>query len=147
MEMNDRYSLETSMGMIIRKAQSVMHQRLFMNFRKAGLEVSPEQWGIMLMLMKNDGIKQNEIAEWVGRNDSSITRIIDNLSQKGYVERRPHENDRRVNLIYLTEEGKSLQQKLIEAAAQTQKEARESIDAGELEICRKVLYQIINNLS
>lgn len=145
--MSDNYQVDTSMGMIIRKAQSAMHRRLFQNFRKAGLEVSPEQWGIMLMLLKNDGIQQSEIAGRMGRNDSSITRIIDNLSQKGYVERRPHEADRRINLIFLTKEGKALQQKLMQAAAQTQCEAKENIVPEELEVCRKVLHQIINNLS
>lgn len=145
--MSENYQVDHSLGMIVRQAQSAMHQRLFQNFRIAGLEVSPEQWGIMLMLMKKDGIKQNEVAQRVSRNDSSITRIIDNLSQKGYVERRPHETDRRTNLIFLTEQGKALQQQLKEAAAQTQKEATENINVNELEIGRKVLNQIIKNLS
>jgi DNA-binding MarR family transcriptional regulator len=49
---------------------------------------------------------------------SNITGIIDGLEQKGLVSRREHPSDRRVKIVYLEEDGATLQQTIIKRLAE-----------------------------
>jgi len=53
-----------------------------------------------------DGIPQRELAAAVGLDDSSLVRLLDILTDRGLVERRPDAHDRRIKLIFLTPEGR-----------------------------------------
>lgn len=142
-----RYSPDDSLGFLIRKAQTALHNRLFQNFKAAGLDVTPDQWGVLVRLMAKDGIPQSELALGSDRNDSSTTRILDTLSKKGLVERRAHDTDRRVNLIYLTEKGLDMQKKLLASVGQTTREATHQIPEPDVTQFKRVLWSIIENLS
>jgi DNA-binding MarR family transcriptional regulator len=63
---------------------------------------------VMSLLWQKDGINQQVIADRTLRDKSSMTYLIDNLVKRSLVKRIPDEEDRRNNLIFLTEEGKHL---------------------------------------
>ena len=141
------YNLDDSLGFIVRKAQTALHNRLFKNFKEEGLDVSPEQWGIMVRLMANERVSQSDIALKSSRNHSSITRIIDTMSQKNLVVRVEHPTDRRTNLITLSAEGKQLMEKLMQSAERTLEESKAKISAADMKICKDVLLKVIENLA
>jgi DNA-binding MarR family transcriptional regulator len=141
------YKLDESLGFIVRKAQTALHNRLFENFKKDGIDVSPEQWGIMVRLMANESISQSDIALKSSRNHSSITRIIDTMSQKNLVVRVDHPTDRRTNLITLSSNGKKLLEKLMKSAENTLAESKENISETDMQTCKDVLMRVIKNLT
>ncbi len=59
----------------------------------------------------------------------------------------PSKNDRRINLIYLTKEAQSLQEKTMELANQTLNEALSGVTNGQIEIAKEVLQTVYNNLA
>ncbi len=48
------------------------------------------------------GQSQQAIAEAIGAPPSRMVAIVDELEQRGLIERRPHPSDRRVHALYLT---------------------------------------------
>lgn len=54
------------------------------------------------------GIRQVTLAGYVGIEGASLTRLLDQLSNSGFVERREDPRDRRANTIMLTSKGKEL---------------------------------------
>jgi MarR family transcriptional regulator, organic hydroperoxide resistance regulator len=56
--------------------------------------------------------QMGELAEAMHCDNSNITGIVDRLEERGLVERRAAENDRRVKLIALTNDGKHLREQL-----------------------------------
>ena len=54
------------------------------------------------------GISQIELGDKLFVTAANITKLIDGLEKKGLVRRFPLENDRRVNLIKITEAGSQL---------------------------------------
>ena len=52
-----------------------------------------------------------ELANAMHCDNSNITGIVDRLEEKGLVERRPADHDRRVKLIAPTPEGASLRER------------------------------------
>ena len=53
-----------------------------------------------------------ELAEVMHCDNSNVTGIVDRLEQRGLLERRPAEHDRRVKLLVLTAEGARVREEL-----------------------------------
>lgn len=64
-------------------------------------------------------VTQKELGEALRRDKVFIMRLVDALSAKGLVERQQDANDRRCQLLVLTEKGKALVPLIEEAVEQT----------------------------
>jgi DNA-binding MarR family transcriptional regulator len=121
-------------------------RRLQKNFRLAGLEITIEQWSVLYHLWKQDALSQQELCNRTFRDKPSITRLIDNLEKQKLVKRMPSKEDRRINLVCLTEPAKLLQDKTIELANQTMDEALVGVHKNEIEIVKQVFQKVYDNL-
>ncbi|HLX65614.1 MAG TPA: hypothetical protein VKR41_01420, partial [Puia sp.] len=62
------------------------------------------------------------------------------------VKRVPAENDRRINLIYLTKQALKLQEETMALAEATLNEALEGVPQERIDICKEVLQVVYENL-
>ncbi len=127
-------------------ASTAVARRLQKNFRLAGLEITIEQWSVLYHLWKQDALSQQELCNRTFRDKPSITRVIDNLEKQKLVKRMPSKEDRRINLVCLTDSAKLLQDKTIELANQTMDEALVGVHKNEIEIVKLVFQKVYDNL-
>jgi DNA-binding MarR family transcriptional regulator len=127
-------------------ASTAVARRLQKNFRLAGLEITIEQWSVLYHLWKQDALSQQELCNRTFRDKPSITRLIDNLEKQKLVKRMPSKDDRRINLVCLTESAKLLQDKTIELANQTMDDALIGVGKNEIEIVKQVFQKVYDNL-
>ncbi|MCE2824318.1 MAG: MarR family transcriptional regulator [Sediminibacterium sp.] len=127
-------------------ASTAVARRLQKNFRLAGLEITIEQWSVLYHLWKQDALSQQELCNRTFRDKPSITRLIDNLEKQKLVKRMPSKEDRRINLVCLTDSAKLLQDKTIELANQTMDEALVGVHKNEIEIVKLVFQKVYDNL-
>jgi len=128
-------------------ASTAVARRLQKNFRNAGLDITIEQWSVLYHLWKEDGLNQRELCNRTYRDKPSITRLIDNLEKQKLLKRASHKNDKRINLVCLTEAGKALQEATLDLANQTMDEALVDVRKDDIEIVKKVLEQVYDNLN
>ncbi|MBT8291256.1 MAG: MarR family transcriptional regulator [Muriicola sp.] len=107
-ELDLEIDLEKSLGPWLGKTIKITDYYLHEAFQQNGLDISKEQMIVLGKLNKNDGLNQNEIADLIWRDKSSIARLLAKMERKGYIIKRQHEQDRRVNLVYLTESGREI---------------------------------------
>ncbi len=141
-----RFEFEKSFGRTLGTAHNNLFKHLNKLMKVAELPITPEQFGLMTHLWKQDGLSQQELAVLTARDRANVTRIIDILEREAIVERRDDANDRRVFKIFLTKKGKELEAPTAAIAQQAIKEATQGITKDEIEICMKVLRQTIENL-
>lgn len=67
--------------------------------------VTPPQWGVLSLLIGQDGLTIGAISQKRGADAPTITGIIKRLEQNGLVERRHDLEDRRQVKVYMTNEG------------------------------------------
>lgn len=127
------------------KVSAAINRKLYRNFRQNGMEISPEQWTVLLFLWKKDGVTQQELCNATFKDKPSMTRLIDNMERQHLVVRISDKNDRRTNLIYLTKTGKELETKAGEIVNLTLREALDGVSVNELEIGQEVLKKIFKN--
>ena len=83
------------------------------------LELTFDQFMVLMPIWKLDGISQQQIVEGCGKDKTSVTRIITTLENKNFVLRIKDLNDARLNHIYLTKFGKQTVEKVIPVMRQT----------------------------
>lgn len=77
-------------------------------FKQLGFDLTTEQWVLIEKLYWENGQSQTNLADGSYKNAPTVSRIIDLLVKKGFVERRRFENDRRRYKIFLTESGREV---------------------------------------
>src|SRR4051812_18806961 len=60
------------------------------------------QWMILVRLDWHPGMSQNELAQLIEVEPITVGRLVDRLETRGFVERRPDANDRRIWRLHLT---------------------------------------------
>ena len=70
--------------------------------------VTGPQYGILLNLATRGSMSLSDLSETIFRSNSTITSLIDRLEANGLVIREDHEQDRRVTMATLTEQGLEL---------------------------------------
>jgi DNA-binding MarR family transcriptional regulator len=145
--LNNQFKRGELYSFITGMASTALARRLQKNFKQAGIEITIEQWSVLYHLWKEDGISQQELCVRSFRDKPSITRLVDNLEKLKLVKRVASKDDRRINLINLTEAGKSLQDVTIEMANQTLNEALEGVSKNDVELCKAVLQKVYDNLT
>lgn len=111
------------------------------------LNLTVEQWRILFYLWQTDGINQQELAKRANKEKSTMTRQIDVLEKKGFIFRQNALQDKRNKLLFLTEEGKKIEEKALSIAQSITESAEEGINEKELAVFKKVMNQIIKNIS
>lgn len=127
------------------KVSAAINRKLSRNFRLNDMEITPEQWTVLLYLWEKDGVTQQELCNATFKDKPSMTRLIDNMERQHLVIRVPDKRDRRTNKIHLTENGKKLEEKARVIANKTLKEALHGLTLEELRISQEVLRKIFTN--
>lgn len=127
------------------KVSAAINRKLYRNFRQHNLEITPEQWTVLIFLWKRDGVTQQELCNATFKDKPSMTRLIDNMEKQHLVVRISDKADRRTNLIHLTKTGKELEDRASVVVEQTLREALKDITIEELSISQEVLRKIFYN--
>jgi len=143
---NNQFKKGELYSFITGKASTAIARRLQKKFNTAGLSITIEQWSVLYHLWKQEGISQQELCNATFRDKPSITRLVDNLEKLNLVKRVASENDRRINLIYLTKQAQKLQQETMVLAEETLNEALETVPVEKVDVCKEVLQVVYDNL-
>jgi DNA-binding MarR family transcriptional regulator len=143
---NNQFKRGELYSFITGKASTAIARRLQKNFKQNGLDITIEQWSVLYHLWKQDGVNQQELCNATFRDKPSITRLVDNLEKLKLVKRVASKEDRRRNLIYLTDTARKLQDQSMDLANQTLNEALEGVPAADIELCKQVLQKVYDNL-
>ena len=143
---NNQFKKGELYSFVTGKASTAIARRLQKKFNNAGLNLTIEQWSVLYHLWKQEGMSQQELCNATFRDKPSITRLVDNLEKLDLVKRVASENDRRINLIYLTKQAQKLQEQSMILAEQTLNEALETVPVEKIEVCKEVLQLVYDNL-
>lgn len=115
-------------------------------FKLGDFDITVDQWLILKNLSENELLSQTELAQMVFKDQPTLTRIIDILVKKGFVQRIPHPMDRRSFQLLLTNEGVSKVEELKPQIASIREKAWENLNKSDFEEFKRILNTIYNNL-
>ena len=131
---------------LVGKVSMAINRTFLRTFSTEGMSITIEQWSVLACLWKKDKVTQQTLCNLTSKDKPSMTRLIDKLEKRNLVTRVSDHNDRRINLIHLTDSGMALQKKVTELAQKIAAKTLSNIAEEELKISRMVLKRIMANL-
>lgn len=140
---------EANLGYLLSKAARLTKWEL--NNRLTDIGLTSTQWGLLHLLYQykdTDFVATPAaIAEKLHSDRPTISGIIDRLNKNGWILRQTNPDDRRSQLISLTEKTLGLVSEMERLSDETMNSAVSDFSKKELEELARYLSRIINNLT
>ncbi|MFZ1359573.1 MAG: MarR family transcriptional regulator [Saprospiraceae bacterium] len=132
------YTLEKS----IKSYRQYAQKQLIMN----NFDITIDQWLILKSIKENSGLTQQQIGINVFKDYASVTRIIELLVKKNYLQRVTHTDKRRF-ILRMTDEAEDLMRSIQKVINANRRKALDGIDEDKLISLKETLNKIIDNCS
>lgn len=110
--------------------------------RIAAVELTPPLFRVLNLVDAAEGQSQQAIGAAIEVPPSRMVALVDELEQRGLVERRPHPSDRRVRALYLTQKGR----RALSRGREIAKEHEEALTHGLSTADRKRLLDLLQKM-
>jgi MarR family transcriptional regulator, organic hydroperoxide resistance regulator len=104
--------------------------------------LTPPQGFVLRVVLATPGCLSSQVADLLGIARPTATRLIDNLSDKGLVERRQGETDGREWRVHATRAGKALERPINDASAQIAKNLSAKVGPGLFETAVTTMHGV-----
>lgn len=124
---------------------SLLHrkQTKFLNNKLKDVDLSSGLYPLLVKSYKNKGISQEELAEALHINESTVTRNLEKLENKGLITRTPQ---KRKKIINVTSEGGKIAQTVMNYDNEWDDILKKSLDDEEFDNFRNMLIKICEDL-
>lgn len=109
-------------------------------------DIASAEYPILLILLQKEGITQEAIATELDLDKSAVARSVQSLLEKGFIERKKDDIDRRCNRIYLTEKGYKSKESLQETKAGWETILAKSFTGEERAEAKMLLGKMVENI-
>jgi DNA-binding MarR family transcriptional regulator len=143
---SERFPSQPMIGLLVRLIYQHYSQAMDAALRQAGYQDIGPSAGNVFPFVGPEGITVSELAELAHVRKQTMAQAVEQLERTGYVEKRPNPNDRRSQLVFLTERGQSVPPVTHAAAAQIEERWAALTSRKELEGVRKSLLRLLDQL-
>lgn len=143
----ETYNVEESFPMLMATCVKQMRETLMERFAGIGRSITTEQWTLLTLLADQDGVSQKNIANRSDRTEVATLNLLKKLEQDGLIIRHPDPVDGRSRRVFLTTEGRKLQQILIPPAKNNIAQMTKDISPEDIEHLKATIRKIAHNLT
>jgi DNA-binding MarR family transcriptional regulator len=133
---------ERTDGIAFLLAQLGHHAATLFAEQVATIGLTPPHAGILRAIATEPGRSQQALSTQLGMLPSRIVVYVDELQQRGFLERRPNPTDRRLYALHLTVAGKRLMRKLSQLARQHESQLTSALDPEQYTALRGLLTAV-----
>lgn len=113
--------------------------------RAIALGFSPGQFPVLLELWHGDGLTQKQLLDRLEVEQATLANTLARMERDGLIRREPHPKDRRAQIILLTELGRDLERRAIDAAADADADLFEGFRLFERELMMEYMRMALEN--
>lgn len=134
------YKVEDQIGHLLRRA----HQRATSIFQShfSEVQLTPTQFAALSKLLDETELSQNHLGRLTAMDPATIQGVTRRLIDRGLIQTRADDNDRRRMLLRLTDEGKALTENVLDKAALVSRKTLSSLNEEEQRIILELLSKL-----
>jgi len=136
---------KTSFGFLVTDVTRLL--RTIFDRRAARFGLTRAQWRALKRLHHEQGITQNELAEYLEMEPIAVGRVLDRLQKAGFVERHADPQDRRCWRLHLTKKAHAVVDDMEDISAELLKQAQRGVSAADMKIVMDAFARMKNNLN
>ncbi len=131
---------------LISRAYLVITSALKKGFALADVgRMKPAYIGVLLNLWNEDGLKMVDLGRKAGLEPSTMSGLLDRMEKDNLVKRVAAKNDRRAQLIFLTESGKNIQEPALDSINKVLMDVFKDIPENDIAVSKQLLTHILAN--
>ena len=129
---------------LMRIGYNALSARLFARVASSGFaDLRPAHGNVLEHLSYADGLRLTDLAANAGITPQSMGELVDDLVEKGYVERRPDRKDRRAKRVHLTPRGAQSVAAAGRAVREVEQELTGLLGEAHYERLRRALERVV----
>jgi DNA-binding MarR family transcriptional regulator len=109
----------------------------------APFDIEPRELGILIVIDSYEPASQQQVAERIGIDRTTMVAMLDTLEAKGLLSRRPSAEDRRRNVVELTPAGHDTLSRAVAASDTAEAELLAPLSPEEAAQLRDLLARVI----
>ena len=126
---------------LLAQASKLISTEFHREVEMAGFSVT--EWRILASLTGQPGISIGGLAQISVSKQPTVTRLLDRMEARGYVERFAHETDRRITMVRITAAGQTIVASLILKAKEHERRILQPFGLKRAETLKVTLRRII----
>ena len=134
------YSFKDSLGFQVNKTANVMRSSFNYFLKSYGL--TAEQYVILKAINENSRVTPSQLAEILGKDKTTITRMIETLVKNDFIRRQKNPSDRRSHTLIYSPKATSTMTEIIPITDEVIGKMRKKFTPQELECFLSVLSEL-----
>ena len=139
--------METNYGFIIEKTSRKIKQTLQKRLNNLNIDITVDQWVIILELSRHKDLAQNEIAKKTNKDAPTVNRIIEILLKKELVSKNNNSIDKRKSVICLSNKGKKMIEKINPEIIKFRNDGWKNLSDQDLNDLKRIMRTICQNFN
>ena len=135
--------LASSASFLLKRLGFLAKDKTFRAFEETGL--SPYHHAVLALLDEDPRETQATIADALGYDRSHLVGMLDELEDRGLIERKRDPADRRRHLVSLTPDGKKASTRLRAVVKQVEDDFFAPLDAEQRETLKSLLHELASH--
>jgi DNA-binding MarR family transcriptional regulator len=107
-------------------------------------DLTPVQFAALVAIHTHPGIDATRLSAVIAFDRSTLGNVIERLETKGYIERKPSREDKRVKLLYLSETGAVLLRDIMPSVDRAQARMLQSLKPADRKTLLALLTQLVD---
>ena len=123
---------------VIGRYLSIAHRALLCRIdeKLSDYEIGVAQLHLLFPIFKKEGMNQKELVKIFNLDKGAVGRGLKKLEEKGFIRREDDPEDKRRNLLFLTDKSKDLKPELESIVDSVEEEAKRNLSQKEIEAFR-----------
>jgi DNA-binding MarR family transcriptional regulator len=128
-------------GYLFRRMQQIAVSIFMEECRQ--FDLTPVQYAALIAMHTHPGIDATRLSAVIAFDRSTLGSVIERLEAKGYVERKPAPEDRRIKLLYLTKQGGAILREIMPVVERAQSRMLEPLKPADRKMLMALLVQLV----
>jgi len=137
--------VEEAIGLLFAKTSARMRKNYADSLREVKIYVGQDH--LLWQLWRKDGATQTELCELMGCEPPTLTNMLKKLEEYGLVTKKKDLSDARVTRVFLTNEGRALENPIMEIWRNHQKKMLKDISIEDQSTLKRLLLHIDANIN
>ena len=138
------FTAARSLGYLLKMSHSLMHDAGAAAL--AGHDLSFVQWLVLIKLREGTAVTASDLCRQMRYDNGALTRLLDQLETRGFIERKRSETDRRVVDLELTAAGRRKVTELLPLVVESLNNILGDFSKAEFAELVRLLNKLMDNL-